>query len=111
MYCRNCGRPIAPGCGVCPNCGCPIDSFGASEEKSCTGAEEKSCTGLAIVALIFAFLIRLLGLILGILALNKAKRYSDTTAKNTAVASIVISSIGLIVEILLLVVVGAAVGA
>lgn len=81
-FCQTCGSEVNEDAVVCLSCGCSVSnkSVGSTEEKN----------NIAIAAIILAFLIPVLGLILGGVALfNSVKK--NAPLKGLAIASIVVS--------------------
>ncbi len=96
MFCTKCGKEIHDEAVVCPFCGCAtnnqmpmqsvqtapympyVDNSGAAPETS----------GLATAALVFAFLMPIVGLILGIIGTVK---YKTQSLKNKCIAAIPVS--------------------
>lgn len=66
MFCTKCGKEILDTAVVCVGCGCPVKSQKAHEEKWSSG------TMAALV--IGSVLIPLIGIIFGVLSLNKPER-------------------------------------
>ena len=78
-YCQKCGNEIMDEAVICPKCGC---ATGALESKK---AEN---TGLITAGLIFAWLMPIVGLIIGIVGTSS---YTDPALKSRAKAVILVS--------------------
>ena len=108
MICRNCGNQISDQAAVCPHCGsatgvaqqpyygAPQQPYYGAQQQPYYGApqqpyygvqpEEKST--LATCAIVFAFLMPIVGLILGIVGLVKCQ---DPSNRNKCIAAIPLS--------------------
>ncbi len=95
MICKNCGTEIKEGEGFCPVCGAKVESLDAATDSTLQPTLTRS-----IVALIFSD-IPILGLILGIIARNKMKKYYAAGGADTgkAKAAKIIALIAFIVGI------------
>lgn len=106
MYCQKCGNEINDMAVICPNCGCSTENEipKPQPEQSVTNADsvvngEKST--LATAALVFSFLMPIVGLILGIVGAVKYK--TEKYKKQSIVAiplSIVVWFVVMIINIL-----------
>lgn len=85
-YCSKCGKEIMDEAVLCMNCGCPVD--GSPLAQSGAKGEEKESNGIAIGAIICAFLVPIVGLILGIVGCAK---YKNGTLRRQCVGAIFIS--------------------
>ena len=84
-YCSKCGKELLDEAVICPGCGCPVP--GASGQAPAKTSQGENAT-LATSAVICAFLMPIVGLILGIIGNNK---YTDPQLKNKAKSAIRIS--------------------
>ena len=76
MVCPNCGLELHPQAVICPRCGYQPAANGAFYQGGYQQYQQpyqRESNGLAIAALICAFLVPLVGLILGIVGLSKFK--------------------------------------
>ena len=88
-YCENCGKEINDNAVVCPGCGV---STIAQQTAVPVTQNEKPTT--AIMALGFAFLIPILGIIFGIVGISK---YNDPKLKKQCIIAIPIAIVVIIV--------------
>ncbi len=93
MYCKNCGQQIDDDAYVCIHCGVKIDK----QTKAGKGMEKKNILGG--LALIFAFLSPIVGIILGIVSIIVASN-GDKYLRNDGIIAIVISIAVVAVRIL-----------
>lgn len=90
MFCQKCGNEIHNEAVVCPHCGCPVQE-NAPQPAGVSDApvvENGETSGMATGALVCAFLIPIVGIILGIVGVIK---YETPTYKNRCIIAIVIS--------------------
>ena len=78
MYCQKCGKQLDNEAVVCIGCGCPVKNTVANGESS----------GLAVTATIFAILIPIIGIILGIVG---CCTYKTPKFKSESIAAIFLS--------------------
>lgn len=90
-YCSKCGKEIMEEAVICPGCGCKVEGSNNGEMSS----------SLANCGFVFAFLIPLVGLILGIIGINKYQ--NDIEYKNRCIAAIIISVIVWFISFVILV--------
>ncbi len=94
MYCSKCGKEIFDEAVVCPYCGCAVSNQPQRSEAIANytpgtyATPEPENGGLATAALVFAFLVPVVGLILGIIGTIKFKTQN---LKNKCIAAIPIS--------------------
>ena len=81
MFCAKCGKEIHDEAVICPHCGCGVSNRSVAAPKVETPT-------LSLIAIIFAFLAPLVGLILGIIGLNV---YKDETFRQKSKGAIFIS--------------------
>lgn len=97
MVCNNCGTQFADGNAFCPNCGTPApqpDYVYAQQPIQPTyqavapgnPEEAKSCmiTGILAAALACTFFASFMGIVFGIMGLNKSKKYIQQYGQYTA---------------------------
>jgi len=77
MICPNCGREIADMAVVCPNCGTPVSP---QNQPNINMGEEKANVGLIILTVFFP----IVGIILGIVEMNKGNKKAGKTYLITA---------------------------
>lgn len=65
-FCSHCGRQINIAAVVCPYCGCPVETAAPAQDRP----SESNSMGIA--SIILAFLMPLVGLILGIVGLKNS---------------------------------------
>jgi uncharacterized membrane protein YvbJ len=76
MFCPKCGNEISDQSVVCPKCGCPTSNEVPVQQQASTSApmlENGEKKSLATCALVFSFLMPIVGLILGIIGTIKYK--------------------------------------
>ena len=90
-YCSKCGKQLFDEAVICPGCGCstapqaPVQqTYGTSYEET----QRKESPSKATSAMVFAFLIPILGLILGIVG---AATYRTPEYRKKSVAAIFVS--------------------
>ena len=111
MYCSNCGKEIEGGASFCPYCGSPAGNSTPVQNVNYDGTQQPPAnqpyydyqnqmngfgydsappesSGTATGALVCAFLIPIVGLILGIIGTVK---YSDAKLKRRCIIAIIIS--------------------
>lgn len=84
-YCSKCGKELVDEAVICVGCGCPVNGTPSANTQKTQQAET---SGLATGAIICAFLLPLVGLILGIIGNSK---YSDPQLKQKSKSAIFIS--------------------
>ena len=84
-FCLYCGREIMPDTVICPNCGCT---------NAVKSPERSESRRLARCAMIFAFLLPVVGLILGIIGVCT---YQSSSHKSTCGFAIAIAVVTMIV--------------
>ena len=87
-YCSKCGAELLDEAVMCPHCGAQVEMESKTDKKGAKYGQPKNT--MALVGFIFSFFIPLVGLILGIMGLVKAKDYNDDK-KGLAIAAIIIS--------------------
>ena len=90
-YCSKCGKELADEAVVCVGCGFPVNTAASKQSMIAIdeNAAKKETFSFANCALIYAFLIPIVGLILGIIGLVKCK----TIAFNNKFTIAVIASV------------------
>lgn len=94
-YCAKCGKELMDEAIICPNCGCATGQI--------TGQKDEF-NWMALVGFICSFFVAIVGLVFGILGLQKSKELLGEKGKNFAIAAIAISCVTLFlnfIEILL----------
>lgn len=117
MICRNCGNQISDQAAVCPHCGsatgvaqqpyygAPQQPYGAPQQpygapqQPYYGAQPEEKSALATCALVFAFLVPIAGLILGIIGVTK---YNNPALKKKCIIAIPVSVVVWIINFVLL---------
>ena len=95
MFCQKCGKEIHDEAVVCIHCGCAV--AGTRVQNGYYNEEETS--SLATLSIVFAFLMPIVGLILGICGCVK---YKDENYKTTSTYGIILSIIMWIVYAVIL---------
>ena len=97
-FCSKCGKQLMDEAVICPGCGCaqPTTNAPASTAGPVqSGAMPGETSGLATCAMVFAFLMPIVGLILGIIGCNKYKTPAfQKKCKNALIISGVWLAIG-----------------
>lgn len=101
MFCQKCGKEINDEAVICVGCGCPVTPVQSSTPSASTISSSNSkpvqeSNSTANCALLFAFLIPIVGFIMGIVG---ACKYKTPSFKSKCITAIVIS---VIVEIILI---------
>ena len=78
MFCKKCGKEMDNSAIACPECGAPVKPRGKS---------------VSIWALVMAFIIPVVGFILGFIAVIKGIRYRTASVLITGICAIVLSVI------------------
>lgn len=84
-YCSKCGKELVDEAVICVGCGCPVSGAPAPATQT---SQNPETPGLATGAIVCAFLLPLIGLILGIVGNSK---YKDPTLKNKSKSAIFLS--------------------
>ena len=104
-YCPNCGSEIQDDAVFCPNCGRSVSSAPAQ-----TQAQPAEGNGIAIAGFVLSLCgVGILGLIFGIIGLNKAKRLGGKN-RGFAIAAIIISIVSMVFGLIYTIVLIAAAG-
>ena len=89
MFCKNCGKEINDEAVICVGCGCSVKN-----ESTPTTTQDYQypieSTTIANCALIFAFLVPIVGVILSIIGLTK---YRTPEFRSRCVTSLIVSTI------------------
>lgn len=98
-YCKNCGKELEDDIAYCPKCGCETNNT----PQDYTHVYQHESDGLAKAALILAFLLPVIGFVLGIIGAvtYKTKQYKNESAC-AAILSIVVP--GFIVAVYFLII-------
>lgn len=81
MYCKNCGREISGSANNCPNCGASLIT-GVNPDEPANG-------GLIAVSVLFP----IVGIILGIIDINKGKKCSGGVYLKAAIITTVVCAV------------------
>lgn len=111
MFCSKCGNEINDMAAICPNCGCPTEKYPqetnvATQSVQSTSApkiEDGEKPTLARCALVFSFLMPIVGLILGIVGVIK---YKTDDLKKKCIIAIPVSIVVWIISAVVFSVVG-----
>ncbi len=101
-YCSKCGKEIMDEAVICVHCGCQVSEGTTQNNRQQTVnpvVEPGESNGLAIGAIVCAFLIPILGLILGIVGMAK---YKTQSYKSQCITAIILSIIVWIVSVAIL---------
>lgn len=99
-YCVFCGEKIEDDSTFCPHCGGKQGISCSNEEMNASGEETNT---IAILAIIFTFVFTIVGLILGILGMNKAKQMNGK-GFGLSLAAVIISALSIVMEIVVIVI-------
>lgn len=115
-YCIHCGKECLDDAIICPACGCSVQYGNVSQNINQpqyqnqnilnSNCESDKFSVLSILGFIFAFLSSIVGLILSIIAYNEAKTIGSAKSSSFAKAGIIISAVGIGLEILVGIIVG-----
>ena len=97
-YCQKCGKELLDEAVICPNCGCavtpiqqetsiPMESAFVTET---TNPQRRESDSSANMALLFAFLVPIVGIILGVINMGK---YQTKKYKDRCVAAVIVGAI------------------
>ncbi|MBQ9081329.1 MAG: zinc ribbon domain-containing protein, partial [Clostridia bacterium] len=103
-FCLRCGQKRTPGANVCTFCGQPVNTPDASGQNGAApypyyapqqeqAPLEKQGTSMGIGGIISAFIIPILGIILGIIAINQGAKTKNKTAVVLGVIAVIIGVI------------------
>ena len=95
MFCQKCGKEINDEAVVCVGCGCPVQNAKNTPVENSPSNPPRESNSTANCALIFAFLLPIVGLIVGIVG---ACKYKTPSLKQRCITAIVISVIVWIVS-------------
>ena len=100
-YCIFCGEKIEEDSEFCPNCGAKQERITVTNEEINASGEETNT--IAILAIVFAFVFTIVGLILGIIGMNKAKQMKGK-GFGLSLAAVIISALSIFMEIVAIVI-------
>ena len=84
-YCSKCGKELLDEAVICMGCGCQVSGAPVAYKQA---GEKVESSALATSAIVLAFLMPLIGLILGIVGMSK---YNDPQLKSKAKGAIFLS--------------------
>ena len=99
MYCSKCGKEIHDQAVVCTGCGCAVKQNEDKMSVENSNKQKRESSSTANCALLFAFLIPIVGFIMGIVGCVK---YQTPTYKNRCIVAIVLSVVVWLVLFLLM---------
>lgn len=109
-YCSKCGAQLADDDDYCYFCGAKFDEVKKEEQKEQPTFQDQSYyedkyygqrpNTIALVGFVFSFISPIVGLILSIIGLNKARQMNGL-GKGYAIAGIIISIVSMILSVLL----------
>ena len=109
-YCSKCGAQLADDDDYCYFCGAKFDEVKKEEQKEQPTFQDQSYyedkyygqrpNTIALVGFVFSFVSPIVGLILSIIGLNKARQMNGL-GKGYAIAGIIISIVSMILSVLL----------
>lgn len=94
MYCSNCGKELNDNADVCIYCG----AFTNKNNNKRTNVEQKEFNTVALVGFIFSFFFPLVGFILGLIGMGKAKK--TNSGIGFAIAAVLLSLIFILINII-----------
>lgn len=103
-YCSTCGAELHDEAVICPKCGCAVPGMKVPNSQSNVEDGEQKKNPMAIVGFIVSFFFGIVGLILGIIALNQTKEL-DGEGRGLSIAAIIISSVSIVMKIIIFIVV------
>lgn len=86
MFCSKCGNEIDNEALICPKCGCATANMVNMNAQKAAAAQTEETSTLATCAIVFAILMPIVGLILGIIGTVK---YKNEKYKGRCVSAIV----------------------
>lgn len=102
MFCTKCGKEINDQAVVCVHCGCLVENGNhggyASVSNMTAGTETAEKSTLAVLSFVFAFLMPIVGFVLGIVG---AIKYKNRKYKNLSVIAIPLSIVAWIIYIVM----------
>ncbi len=111
MFCRVCGTQLPPGAKFCPHCGSPAEQISQyapppqyqtqTQYNTAQAPAQSTTNSIAIVGFVLSFFVPIAGLICSIFGLIKTGK--GAPYKGLAIAGIVISAIGMIVQFFLMI--------
>lgn len=91
-FCSKCGKEILDEAVICVHCGCAVQNSGANNLTTGTTVvevnEANESSTLSTCALVFSFLMPIVGLILGIVG---ACKYKTSSYKTSCISAIILS--------------------
>lgn len=102
-YCIFCGEKIEEDSEFCPNCGAKQERITVTNEEI-NASNNNDASNLSIIALIFAFVFPIVGLILGIIGMSKAKNMSGK-GYGLSLAAVIIAGLDIVMTIVVLIIV------
>ncbi len=103
-YCSKCGNQVFDEAVICPKCGCEVEQKQnnyyqqpAKKERvvNYERTQERESPSMASTALLFAFLVPIVGIILGIIGMNKYRTQEYRKKCRTALI------VGIVVQVVL----------
>lgn len=103
MFCSKCGASIPDDATVCPQCGAPVNKTTPRQTYTPPQPQVRESNTIAVVGLVLAFFMPLIGFICSIIGLNKSKQIGGE-GRGVAIAGIVVSCLEMGAAILAIVV-------
>lgn len=102
MYCAKCGKEQPDGQNFCPSCGTNNSGSQVNNQQQYVNYAPPPTPMLAILGLVFAFVMPIAGLILSILGLKQAKR-ENGNGHGLALAGLIVSIVYYVLAILVII--------
>lgn len=102
MFCQKCGKEINDDAVVCVGCGCSVQQKSSVSDNQST-KEAKESNSTANCALLFAFLLPIVGIIMGIIGVCK---YKTPKYKQRCITAIIVSIVVWIISFALMAAIG-----
>ena len=105
MYCLGCGQNLEDGATFCKHCGTKTDNInaGTTQQSAPAPASTQSNT-FAVLGLVFAFLMPILGIIFSAMGMSKSKELNGN-GRGMAIAGLVISIVEIVISIVAVVII------
>ena len=100
-YCAYCGKELFDEALICSNCGCPTELYKKQQQQMAQQSQVQNQTTnqtasgttniYAILSMIFAFLVPILGIVFGKIGLNEIRKFPNQKGESLAKAGLGLS--------------------